>query len=300
MQVIKSYIPKSLKDTIKRGVLTKSLFKEKKQLTPEQEAILQAKQSLSQPTSVLFFTTHKCASTFIPPLLKTITRNSNYNFKDYAGAIWNLGDQLDIDQDHKNFLSDFLEEAADELFFRRGDIYAPLRVPVDFPERNGLKHIFFLRDPRDVLVSSYYSFGFTHALPKNFKLKKRHQTRKQKIQEQGIDDYVLSEATDWLIRYLKYKELLETSNSYLYVKYDDFQGDTVTFMKKVINYLNVVVPEQEIQELSLKASPVQTTKDNTKHKRSGKSHQYLEELKPETVKKLNEVFAEVLEYWNFG
>jgi hypothetical protein len=49
----------------------------------------------------------------------------------------------------------------------------------------------------------------------------------------------------------------------------------------------------------LKASPVQATKDSTKHKSSGKSKQYLEELKPTTIKILNGKFAEVLNYWNF-
>jgi hypothetical protein len=202
---MKSSIPKPIKDTIKKAPLTKFLFNKDNQLTPEQRVVLKAKESLDKPPSVLFFTTHKCASTFIPPLLTTITRNSNYEFKDYAQAIWNLGDKLDIGQDQENFLSSFLENAADRLFFRRGEIYAPLRVPVDFSERKNLKHIFFLRDPRDVMVSAYYSFGLTHSLPKNSKLRKRHQLRKQRILEQGIDDYVISDANYFLNRYLRYK-----------------------------------------------------------------------------------------------
>ena len=218
MYTIKSYLPKSIKDIIKRVTLTKSFFYENKKFTPDKEDILKAEECLKLPTSVLFFTTHKCASTFIPTLFKTITKNSNYKLKDYAQAIWSLGDELDIKQDQKDSISNFLEEAADELFFRRGYIYAPLRFPVDFPERNQLKHIFFLRDPRDVLVSSYYSFGFTHAEPKNSKAKKRFQAKRKLAQQKGIDNYVINEATNYLDRYLKYKELLETSNSYLYLK----------------------------------------------------------------------------------
>jgi hypothetical protein len=303
MRSIKSYIPKIIKNTIKRGVLTKSFLKEETNLTSDQETILKAKESLDKPPSVLFFTTHKCASTFIPPLFKTITRNSNYKIKDYAGAIWELGDKIDLGQDQELFSIpkqyQFLEEAADELFFKRGDIYVPLRWAVDFPERNRLKHIFFLRDPRDVLVSSYYSLGFTHAWPKNSKSRKHFQAKRKFTQQKGIDNYVLSVATSWLGRYLKYKQLLETSNSYLYLKYDHFQSDTTDFIKQIIKYLDICVPNQEIEKLSLSATPIQAVKDNTKHKRSGKSKQYLEELKPETVEELNKTFKDILSYWQF-
>lgn len=214
MHTIKSSIPKPIKDHIKNAPLTKSIFNKNKKLTPEQESILKAKESLNKPPSVLFFTTHKCASTFIPPLLKTITRNSNYEFKDYAQAIWNLGNQLDIGQDQENFLDFFLEDTADRLFFRRGEIYAPLRVPVDFPERKKLKHIFFLRDPRDILVSSYYSTGFTHPLPKNDKAKRRFQAKRELIQQQGIDNYTISAATNWVIPlYSKYQQFANTCES---------------------------------------------------------------------------------------
>lgn len=289
-----------VKDKIKKVPLTKSIFNKDKKLTPEQEDILKAKESLDQPPSVLFFTIHKCASTFIPPLLRTITRNSNYELKDYAGAIWNLGDQLDIGQDQENFLSSFLENTADRLFFRKGEIYAPLRIPVDFSERKNFKHILFLRDPRDVLVSSYYSFGFTHAEPKNAKARKRAQTKRQLIQQKGIDNYSLDAARNWLLpTYSKYKDFYESAESCLYLRYRDFQNDPFKFITSLVKYLDIVIPEQEIEQLAAQASPVQVSTDNTKHKRSGKSKQYLEELNPEIIKALNEVFAEVLDYWDF-
>jgi hypothetical protein len=197
---------------------------------------------LGKPPSVLFFTTHKCSSTFIPPV-KKITKNSHYKFKDYAGAIRSLGDQLDIGQNQENFLRNFLEEASDELFFQRGDIYASLRFPVDFPGRSGLKHIFFLRDPRDALVSSYYSFTISHTPPKNSTAKKRFQEKRELAQKKEIDDYVIHEyyviheSSNFLDRYLKHKGLLETSNCHLYLRYDEFQNNTVVFVEKKFTWI---------------------------------------------------------------
>ncbi|AFZ44900.1 sulfotransferase [Halothece sp. PCC 7418] len=301
MQTLKSYIPTIIKNKLHKAGLTKGILKDKgEEYTADQKVILEAKHSLEKPPSVLFFTTHKCASSFISPLFRAITRNSNYNLKDYAGAIWQLGDNIDLDQEKPNFLGNFLQDTGDRLFFRRGEIYAPLRVPVDFPERHHFKHIFFLRDPRDVLVSAYYSFGFTHAWPKNSKARERYRIKREAIQQQTIDDYVISEAKNWLTRYSKYQELLETSDSYVYLKYDDFQSDTVGFIQTITNYLDISLPSEEIEQLASKASPIQSTKDETKHKRSGKSKQYLEELKPDTVRALNEKFSDMLCYWNFS
>lgn len=58
------------------------------------------------------------------------------------------------------------------------------------------------------------------------------------------------------------------------MKYSDFQNDTIDFINKITNYLNIKIPEKEIEELAVKANPVQLTTDSTKHKRSGKSQQY--------------------------
>ena len=264
------------------------------------QRIFRAKESLNKPQSVLFYTTHKCASSFINPLLKTLIKYSDYKLFDYAKAIRSLGNNLDINQENAYFLKNFLEKSHNFLFLDRGEIYAPLRFPIDFAGRKNFKHIFFLRDPRDVVVSAYYSFGFTHPLPNNIKARMRVQEKRQSIQQQGIDNYAITESKErFLPIYEEYIELIETCSSFLYLRYSDFQDDTIQFIEIISDFLEVNISKEEIQELATKASPIQITRDNSKHKRSGKSKQYLEELKPDTINTLNEIFSEVLKYWDF-
>ncbi len=261
-----------------------------------QERIINAWDSLQKPPSVLFFTTHKCASVFVEKLLKTIVKTSPYQVRNYAAAIWQLGDRVDPGTPYE----DFLEAAYDQLYHARGEIYAPQRRPLNFPGRERFKHIFFLRDPRDVLVSAYYSFGYQHQRPKAEKQQEIFSQDRQRIQDQGIDNYALTAASDWLLPlYTQYQLLLETSTSHLYVNYDQYKDNTAQFILTIADYLETSMTDEDVQALISEAAPVQAVKDIQQHKRSGKSQQYLEELKPETIATLNEMFLELLVYWKF-
>lgn len=273
---------------------------EKKEiLRADQLRVLEANQLTNTPNSTLFYTTHKCASSFMRKLLIKLSTEGNYVLNDYANAIWHLGDKLDIDQDKKNFLVQFLEKNYDRLFYIKGEIYGPLRFPVNFSNRNTFKHIFFLRDPRDVIVSSYYSFGFTHSLPANSKGKTSVLKVRDEIQQKGIDQYAIDFADELVQRYNGFKNLRESCDSYIYLKYDDFTNNTKQFILNLSNYLNVSLNNNDIELLCKEASPVQKNIQKESHKRSGKSGQFVNELKPETQLILTSKFKDILLYWEF-
>ncbi len=268
-------------------------------LREDQLRILTANKLLTTPNSTLFYTTHKCASSFMRKLLIKLATKGNYALNDYANAIWHLGNKLDIAQDKKNFLVQFLENNYDRLFYKKNEIYGPLRFPIDFPTRNTFKHIFFLRDPRDVIVSSYYSFGFTHSLPANDKGKKSVLANREEIQQKGIDQYAIDFADELVERYNGFKNLKENCDSFIYLKYDDFTNNTKNFILNLSTYLNVSLTNNEIELLCAEAAPVQKNIQKESHKRSGKSGQYINELKPETIVILNSKFTNTLKYWEF-
>lgn len=257
--------------------------------------VLQADKNLTKPRSAIFYTTHKCASSFVGNLFDLLVKNSQYELVDYPSSIWALGNKINPGQNYEAFL----EKAYSDLYSLHGKIYAPQRKYLDFPGRERFKHIFFLRDPRDVLVSAYFSLGFTHSKPKNnASLNKFIQTRND-IQSQGIDNYVLGDAESWIIPlYKQYKHLRETAEESIYLRYDLFAYDTAEFIKKISDFLQLEISEKNIESLIRKARPVQAT-EAMKHKRSGRSGQYLEKLQPTTIDKLNNILSEILLDWEF-
>lgn len=262
-----------------------------------QKRILFAQNRNKSRSSVLFFTTHKCASTFVTALLDELADQSDYETLNHEAAYWELGDQVDESNMH---ICDFLTQNYDALFRKHGEIYGPLRFAVDFPGRKNFKHIFFFRDPRDVLVSMYYSFGFTHPEPINSEVRQRFLKDRAEIQAQGIDDFVLSRAAGNLIPIFQgFRELAETAPGALFLTYDEFSQHTDVFLRKVTDYLEIDLSEESIEKLSNFASPIQKGAPKLEHKRSGKSGQWKNELKPETADELNRILAPILDYWGF-
>src|SRR5438132_10534005 len=110
----------------------------------------------ARPESVYFYTLHKCASgLFSDYVLKNVRRLRLIDYEDrfYKG------------------------EPVCVTFKEKGFIYGPIRVSngpqstiysklVEPASRTDFVRdkiaIFLIRDPRDILVSSYYSFGYTH------------------------------------------------------------------------------------------------------------------------------------------
>jgi hypothetical protein len=265
-----------------------------------QKKILSVYKNTEKPKSAIFYTTHKCASSFVPQLFSVILKNSDYELVDYAGAIWHLGNKFNLGTPHMDCLQNFLEKSYSDLYSLHGRIYGPQRVPLDFPGRDKFKNIFFLRDPRDVLISAYFSFAFTHPEPLNNISRKEFLKRRNRLHQQGIDQYVLEEAKQWIVPlYSQYKHLRETAPDYIYLKYDFFKNQTPDFIRAIADFLVLLPTQEDIELLTKQASPVQTT-EVMKHQRSGKNGQYLDKLHPETVEKLNDILAEVLSDWKFN
>lgn len=93
---------KKLKNKIKKDVYQNHL----------QDKLISALVNLNKPYSAIFYTTHKCASTFVYRLFDVILKNSEYEFVDYASAIYKSGDKLNIEIPYEGFL----EQAYSELY----------------------------------------------------------------------------------------------------------------------------------------------------------------------------------------
>lgn len=235
--------------------------------------------------SVLFFTQHKCASTFIPSLLNGICRMSgDLKCVDYSHIIGQTGWIFDFG---KRFAKEeeFFEQNAQRLFKREGFIYGPFRTPFFVPNWQAYKAIYFLRDPRDSLISLYYSFGRTHPIPLDRKTGERFVKERKKIQNETIDEFCIRMATEWskpLLSY--YKKMISLSlTPPLVLTYENYVQNTHETIKRIFLYCDVTDKTNMITALAKKAAPVQPQISETSHRRSGKIGQSKYELKSDTI-----------------
>ena len=246
--------------------------------------------------SVFFFTTHKCASTFVVQLLREISQYGPLRHFDYAENFAALGNKIDVNNPYK-----VMSWGSEQLFHPFGEFYGPMRKPVRIKQPPRFKGIFFLRDPRDVLVSAYYSFGFSHPLPTNDAMKERFLENRERIQKAGIDSFALNSVGSLIEpTYMSYLRLKNKLGAALCLRYDEFAEDPRNFIERTAEFASIdELPSDVIGKLADMANPVQGTVDITQHQRSGRSAQFMDELKPATVDQLNLRLARVLEAWNF-
>ena len=261
------------------------------------QRLLAAERALTKPQSVMFFTSHKCASSFMNQFFLLVANDSQYKVIDYASSIWALGNSLDIGADYETFL----EQNYDRLYFQTGEIYTPQRKPLSFPGIEKFKHVFFLRDPRDVLVSAYYSFGFSHSVPKNLVAKEQFLQERERIKSSTIDEYAQRAAKEWILPvYEQYQALRIKSHANIFLSYDVFNSNLPKFIDELSTFLDFTPSEKDIQKIiRINTKGNSQLVDTSKHRRSGKSGQFREELSPRTIKYLNELLGDVLNYWDF-
>ena len=257
------------------------------------------KNKSNRQKSILLWTTHKTASTFIGKVLKEFANNSNYKYFDYASSIWYMGDSFELENPF------IIESNCPFLFKDFGEIYGPLRTPFKISQQNNYTNIFIVRDPRDLLISNFYSKSFSHELPNTKFIKKEFINKRTKFIEKGIDQYCLEYVDKWIIPYFKnYQEMKDNCNGSEFLTYEYFLNSPSNFINKLSQYMNIKIGKNTINKLTKKAtSPFYRDlfiNNNLSHFRSGKSRQFENEIRKETLNELNEKLKDILIYWGFN
>lgn len=241
--------------------------------------------------SVFFYTFHKCASTlFSGYILKNITGLCNI---DYAKMIYS-------------------NKMPNKICFKRsGYVYGPIRLSVKtntplyekFTKRVNTNEfvrdklaIFLVRDPRDILVSQYYSFGFTHSLTPNLKIQNRHLANRAKIKAMTLDEYVVNEAPSIKLYFNIAHELSKGCNRGVILKYEDMIDNHEQFSRDLNQFIKI---SNKVKDQLFLSTRPKTVEDTSSHRRSGRPGQFRSKLNQKTIKRLNMILKPTLKLFNY-
>jgi hypothetical protein len=188
-----------------------------------------------RPQSVYFFTFHKCASSLFDSIvLKQVIGLKNINFER---DIYNLK----------------VDNSKPLAFKEMGCVYGPIRVthkvddnpvedllngPVTEPEFLQSKRVVCLvRDPRAILTSAYYSFGYSHTLSKNPEIRQRQEIQRQEILSITLDDFVLSRTSNLIEAFERLDVVQRHCQEGIVLKYEDLVEDFDAFTERLCRFL---------------------------------------------------------------
>lgn len=240
------------------------------------------------------FGLHKCGSSLMHKMVRTVCDRGGIPSFDMPGLAFKEGIRPE------QWATD---EALVPLFKRRRVYYGFRFLPklLLYPdlEIREKKFVLLVRDPRDALVSQFFSFGgkhLSHAMPK--KNADVFLDKIQKTADLDIDEYVLEMAGPHLRKMTDYRDRLDFDKGLLR-RYEDIYYDKETFLRDIFAHFGLEVPAALIKRVAEQNDVRPVEEDITRHIRKGTPGDHTEKLKPETVRQLNAIFTEIASAYGY-
>jgi hypothetical protein len=157
--------------------------------------------------------------------------------------------------------------------------------------------LFLVRDPRDLLVSQYYSFGYTHGRSSDPTVRARQERNRARIQSLTLDDYVLRAAPRLQERFDILHDLKSHCQQGVLLRYEDLIHNFDQFIEDFtqLSALNAAAR----LDLYERSRP-RDREDTESHKRSGQTGAYSDKLHDETVTRLDVMLERTLTRFGYS
>ncbi len=237
---------------------------------------------------ILFFTMHRSGSMFV---------------FQFCAQLCSLAD---IPYYSPNLEHNIIPQQPEpEFWYNKHGCFGPLRRYMEIPHMEDYQVILHLRDPRDVLVSMFYSFCYSHNGP----IEPNTGIRKE-VADRGIDNFVLMMSTgtppisgygtgpteiagNVLQRYETYLERLVGKPNVIFVTYEEMVNSFQSWMEKMIVPFGLP-PNPRIDTAQTRELFSVSQENAHRHKRKIMPGDYKEKLAPGTIAQLNHRFHHVL------
>ena len=277
--------------------MDKAPRKNKLGITPRDFSMLFRTKWRHPSRNIIAYTTHKAGSMVLHRILKDICELNRIRYYSPSKA------QLPFDRMF----------AGDDFIAKKGGCFGPIRFFVPTKAIADASVILHLRDPRDVLVSMFYSYCYMHAGEIE-----AHTGYRKEVAEAGIDRFVLDMVGEAfyeyhgdygigsrykqhvgtvLDRYERYlSELLSRPNT-IAVSYEEMVLSFPSWLEKIVSAFDLKDPDETRAVVAARHanSVAAGEEDAWSHKRKVTPGDHREKLQSETIRRLDQIFAPVLD-----
>ncbi len=252
----------------------------------------------NQHPSILHFSLNKSATQYVKSLLGRVGIENGLTPAHLHGYAF------DSDLPFFDHLSAEEFQKYRYIFHPRGYVYSDFGGAIEgIPDMEEYRTVLMVRDPRDVLTSMYYSMAYSHKLPDAsgnkytaFAAKRKH------TREIGIDEFVLDNAEPERRIYQRYTDLLVSKQAGIYLtRYEDMTLDFNAWFTGLLAFCEFNISEKLQQTLYEEAAKIRPAQENIHANiRQGKPGDHQNKLRLDTIKRLNNIFFQVLKDFNYA
>jgi hypothetical protein len=235
----------------------------------------------------------KCGSTLLNNVCLNLAAYNKDNYLKIPEAMF----------DHNITVSEWINDDALRDLVVPGNVYGGFR---DFPAalanhlafRDGRK-VLLVRDPRDALVSEYFSNAFTHPIPQGEGLVTTHLvSEREAARVQVIEDYVLGHAAGMAATFAAYLPLLEDANTRV-LRYEDIIFDKGVLIDAVVAHFHWICPPG-LRDAIIRAFHVIPPHENPQRFiRKAVPGDHRAKLGSRAIGELDRIFADVMEAFGY-
>lgn len=240
----------------------------------------------SEKPSVLFFTTRKCASTFLARLFRSLNRRHlELLYLDLAAYTWETRNEPVVE---------FVRARAGSLFLDKGIFYGPLRFYVDTSHLTMARRFAMLRDPRDVIVSDYFSVRYSHRPAASRSRSSGLQERRNQVAGYSVEEYALAAAPYYRAIFDEYRLNLPRE---CVLTYEEMWRDFDGWLDSFAGLLGIHLDHDERSRCEALFHQGQSSgEDAQRHRRKGTPGDYAEKLSAEVAAELTAQFSDIVEW----
>jgi hypothetical protein len=165
---------------------------------------------------------------------------------------------------------------------------------------NKRKKILLVRDPRDAIVSAYFSFAKSHILPQSGELLDNMLKSRESLKNMELENYAVAQAPGVKAAFNRYHDYLNDDQLLRVYRYEDFIFEKESWIKDMVDYLGLTLKPAQIQRIAEKHNIIPATEDASQHIRKVAPGDHREKLSSKCIAQLNELLAEVLERYNYN
>ncbi len=233
---------------------------------------------------------HKAGSAFAADVVRSVFLDNGWRCYDFATAAFNAG------------LNE-LEHVKSKVryFENKRSFFGPIRAEAVslVPNLPNLTPIIHIRDPRDCLVSYYYSICFSHVLTGPGPERDRFLRIREYCKSLNVDDFCLEVLTNGDRSFQFLRAAAEANTAAIISRYEDMVADISDWLRNLVARLPVEVGEDKLARLKAENEPP-IKEDIFCHKRQVTPGDFRRKLKLDSQRKLTAFFFDDLKYFGYS
>lgn len=242
--------------------------------------------------SMFMFGMHKSASTLMHTMMRDVFAHLDISVVDIDTALFNQG-----------LLPVHITDSMSSLFHGRGYAYLGFRnfwLQESYIDLALTKNILLIRDPRDAIVSHYFSTKYSHTIPDKGPVGDTMSKVRSNLEFVPVDEYAMQDniVGHFLNGYKNYQRNLPAISTRVY-RYEDVIFYKREWLEDMLVFLDIQLDKNTVHEI-VKRYDIRPDKERPdQHVRQVSPGNYLTHLQPDTVDFLNSVFADVLHRYGY-